>query len=228
MSTQDYSEHQRLTEAIQMRKRADEDARLLSNRIALLKQEEQKAMKKIEETHRKAQEIIEARNRNLREEQKRENLKKMREEQETIKIEQSRLNRERTKNIKQQANQYKFDQVMQEIKSLKVNKKNNMKTIEFRKFEDLSQKLLAKNKIKEQQREAEEKRKKFFQIKAEKARIDNLKKAENENAKRKIKEEQVLKLEQLEMELIQRLQNTQILQKTAYEDLESALSGQIS
>jgi len=33
------------------------------------------------------------------------------------------------------------------------------------------------------------------------------------------------KMEREELELIQRLQNTQLLQKAAYEDLESALTG---
>lgn len=42
-------DHFKLMEARQMRKRAEEDARLLANRIALLKQEESKAWKKIEE-----------------------------------------------------------------------------------------------------------------------------------------------------------------------------------
>ena len=36
------------------RKRAEEDAKLLANRIKLLKQEEQKAWKKIDETKKKA------------------------------------------------------------------------------------------------------------------------------------------------------------------------------
>lgn len=40
------------------RKRAQEDVKLLANRIALLKQEEQKAWKKIEETKKKANDII--------------------------------------------------------------------------------------------------------------------------------------------------------------------------
>ena len=37
-----------------MRKKAEEEARLLANRIALLQVEEKKAMKKIEETKNKA------------------------------------------------------------------------------------------------------------------------------------------------------------------------------
>ena len=39
-------------------------------------------------------------------------------------------------------------------------------------------------------------------------------------------EAMVSKLEQEELELIQRLQNTQLMQKAAYEDLENALQGQ--
>merc|ERR1711972_616792 len=53
-----------LTGAKESRKRAELDAQLLANRIALLKQEEEKAWKKIEETRKRAQEITELRNQN--------------------------------------------------------------------------------------------------------------------------------------------------------------------
>merc|ERR1719277_2378495 len=53
-----------LTSAKESRKRAELDAQLLANRIALLKQEEEKAWKKIEETRKRASEITELRNQN--------------------------------------------------------------------------------------------------------------------------------------------------------------------
>merc|ERR1712203_1011198 len=53
-----------LTSAKESRKRAELDAQLLANRIALLKQEEEKAWKKIEETRKRAHEITELRNQN--------------------------------------------------------------------------------------------------------------------------------------------------------------------
>merc|ERR1719512_362809 len=53
-----------LTFAKESRKRAELDAQLLANRIALLKQEEEKAWKKIEETRKRAQEITELRAQN--------------------------------------------------------------------------------------------------------------------------------------------------------------------
>jgi hypothetical protein len=59
-------------EARQTRKRTEEDAKLLANRIALLKQEEAKAWKKIEETRKKAKEIMDTRTRNLEQQKRKE------------------------------------------------------------------------------------------------------------------------------------------------------------
>lgn len=47
-----------------IRKKAEEDAQLLANRIALLELEEKKALKKIEETRKKAKEILQNKIRN--------------------------------------------------------------------------------------------------------------------------------------------------------------------
>jgi hypothetical protein len=223
----DTDEHSRLVEAKLMRKRVDEDARLLSNRIHLLKQEELKAIKKIEETKKKALEIVENRNRNLREEQKREISRKNKQEQEELKFRMGHQQRETIRMIKRQANLFKIEQAMQEIKSIKISKQNNLKKTQFKRFEDISNKAALINKIKQQQHQAKLKREKFFEEKLEKTRADFLKKAEIENNYKKLKEEHLARLEQEEMELIQRLQNTQILQKSAYEDLETALSGQV-
>ena len=49
---------EKLIESKGARKRAEEDAKLLANRIKLLKQEEQKAWKKIEDTKKKAKQIM--------------------------------------------------------------------------------------------------------------------------------------------------------------------------
>lgn len=46
------------------KKKAADDAKLLANRIALLKLEEKKAWKKIEETKRKAEQVMKIRQRN--------------------------------------------------------------------------------------------------------------------------------------------------------------------
>ena len=56
--------HRKLVNAKIARKRAEDDLRLLTNRISLLKQEESKAFKKIEQTRKKAGDIIYQRRRN--------------------------------------------------------------------------------------------------------------------------------------------------------------------
>ena len=57
--------HRKLVAAKVARKRAEEDLRLLTNRINLLKQEENRAFKKIDQTRKKATDIIGQRRRNL-------------------------------------------------------------------------------------------------------------------------------------------------------------------
>jgi hypothetical protein len=220
-----YSDHQKLAEARMLRKRVDEDARLLSNRLALLKQEEQKAMKKISDTRKKTQEIIETRSRSHKEVQRLEHSKRIQEEQAVMKNEANRLERERLRSMRQQANKYRFDQELQEIKALKQFKQQNIETIKFHRFEELSEKIDKKNKVKEKLKEAENKKRRFLSERIERAKFENLKKTEEEVNVRKEKEAYLLRLEQEEMELIQRLQNTQLLQRNAYEDLECALSG---
>lgn len=58
-----------------------------------------------------------------------------------------------------------------------------------------------------------------------KARQDLIQKILDENQRRLDIESEVTTMEQEELELISRLQNTQMLQKAAYDDLESAIGG---
>ena len=64
------------------KKKAADDARLLANRIALLKMEEKKAWKKIQETKRKAEQVMQVRQRNDEDRVRKEQLKKQREDEE--------------------------------------------------------------------------------------------------------------------------------------------------
>ena len=57
--------HQKLVAAKLARKRAEDDLRLLTNRISLLKAEESRAFKKIEQTRKKAGDIVYQRRRNM-------------------------------------------------------------------------------------------------------------------------------------------------------------------
>ena len=57
--------HRKLVAAKIARKRAEEDLKLLTNRISLLKSEELRAYKKIDQTRKKAGDIVGQRRRNM-------------------------------------------------------------------------------------------------------------------------------------------------------------------
>jgi len=57
--------HKKLCAAKLARKRAEEDLKLLCNRIGLLKMEEGKVNKKIDETRKRATQIVSQRQRNM-------------------------------------------------------------------------------------------------------------------------------------------------------------------
>ena len=79
--------------------------------------------------------------------------------------------------------------------------------------------------IKNQQKEAQDRRQREFQEKQMRTKMQIEDKAFGEEQRRLEHEALAQKMEQEELELIQRLQNTQLLQRAAYEDLESALTG---
>lgn len=69
--------HKKLCAAKLARKRAEEDLKLLCNRIGLLKMEEGKVNKKIDETRKRANQIVSQRQRNIMNQQaKEERLRK--------------------------------------------------------------------------------------------------------------------------------------------------------
>ena len=61
------------------KKKAADDAKLLANRIALLKLEEKKAWKKIEETKRRAEQAMQTRARNEEDRDRKERMRRQRE-----------------------------------------------------------------------------------------------------------------------------------------------------
>ena len=77
--------------------------------------------------------------------------------------------------------------------------------------------------VKQQERIAQLKREEFVRRKQAEARAEMDRKIAEEEAVIKQKEQEVMQMEMLEMELIKKLQNTQAIQKQAYSELENAL-----
>lgn len=216
-----------LTSAKEARKRAELDAQLLANRIALLKQEEEKAWKKIEETRKRAAEIIELRKQNEQKFAAKENFYKQKWESIKAAQAQNAAAREKAKALREQTRHGLIEHKHVNAKSTKeqslalLHQKKERESAERQANSERSSYLKARRE--EAKRRLEEER----LVQLEKFREDYEARTAQEELLRARTDALVAKMEREEMELIQRLQNTQTVQRNAYEELEAAL-GQTS
>jgi len=209
--------------AKEARKRSELDAQLLANRIALLKQEEEKAWKKIEETRSRAQKIIDIREQNEQKSAAKEEFYKNR--WDSIRAAQNcnQQNREKSRAVREAArnglmearhtNAARSKQQSHQILYQKKEREAQHRNSNFEKGDMIKQKKEdAKRRLEDERLAA-----------LERSRQDYEKRAAQEDLLRNRTEALVSQMEKEEMELIQRLQNTQTVQRNAYEELEAAL-----
>ena len=176
-----------------------EDTRKRTNEICVLKRRnEERIQKKIYDYQVQNEHQRQMSNQNYMMSKQRQDEK--RKVQEAIYLS-KREEAKQTKIIKQQNDQKKRHQ------DFKVENENRMKNHIVN-----QQKRLAQLKIEEERKR-----------KQQNAHRGQSEKAAVEESKRLAKEEEVLNMERVEMELIKKLQNTQALQKEAYQELERAL-----
>merc|ERR1712217_659977 len=216
-----------LTSAKESRKRAELDAQLLANRIALLKQEEEKAWKKIEETRKRATEITELRNQNEQKFAAKEQFYKAKWESIRSAQSQNQQNRDKAKAVREatqlglmEARANNAVQTKQQSQQMLLHKKE-------RQAAEQQANIERSNMIKQKKDDAKRKLEEDRLAQLEKFREDYEARAAQEELLRARTDALVAKMEKEEMELIQRLQNTQTVQRNAYEELENAL-GQTS
>ena len=150
--------HQYLQEMKKQRKQAEQDADLLNGRLRVLKDEEQKTLKKIEVTRRKTENKM-----NQLQAQEEELKRKMefrnRKQQE---LEQLRAQNKKAKENNRMAILMKAEerrrQMEEDIRNLRETKKNNEELRKYMEVEELSNKKTQADYIKSQQIIAEEKR----------------------------------------------------------------------
>jgi len=206
------------------RKQAEADAQLLANRIALLQQEEAKAWKKIQQTKQRASEILETREAH---ERKVANQRQytFQESEVTRKAQESRFVQKQRDKAKRQKAQAEIIKAKQSDVS-KIRQKRRSNEIEKQRQRQAQQETNAFNVQVVSQHHQKMRRDKERRRQEQSARndADYKVKVNDEETKTKKKETEVQSMEKEEMELIQRLQNAQMLQKEAYEQLESALT----
>jgi len=212
-----------LTGAKEARKRAELDAQLLANRIALLKQEEEKAWKKIEETRKRAHEIMDLRAQNEQKFGAKEQFYK--EKWESIRAAQSHnaYNRDKAKAVREATRHGLLEQRQTNAQKTKQQSQQMLLQKKEREAGERQQNAERSNFIKQKKEEARRKLEEDRLQQLEKYREDYEARTAQEELLRARTDALVAKMEKEEMELIQRLQNTQTVQRNAYEELEAAL-----
>lgn len=212
-----------LTSAKEARKRAELDAQLLANRIALLKQEEEKAWKKIEETRKRAQEITELRAQNEQKFAAKEQFYKAKWDSIRAAQTQNSHNRDRAKAVREATRQGLMEARMANAHSTKQQSHQYLLQKKEREASERQANAERGNLIKQKKEEAKRKLEEERLAQLERYREDYEARTAQEEILRSRTDALVAKMEKEEMELIQRLQNTQTVQRNAYEELEAAL-----
>jgi len=223
VSGQDGMNGQSLSTAREARKRAELDAQLLANRIALLKQEEEKAWRKIEETRKRAGDVMATRAANEEKFKAKEDFYRGKWEairqaqaQNAYARDKGRMAREATQNALMEAKRT----------GVQASKRQAQEHLMAKKERETNDKLGNQdraNYIKRQKDEAKRRMEAERSGKLEMFRADYEARIGQEEMLRARTEALVSAMEKEEMELIQRLQNTQMMQRSAYDELEQAL-----
>jgi len=213
-----------LLESKMIRKKAEEDAQLLANRIALLQMEEKRAMKKIEDTKKKAKEIMDLKSRNLQMQREKEQMRKQKEEEDMRKMMQNKSSKEQVKVNQENNRNQLLRRLKDDVELMRKTKQDLKEQTLHAKDEDYVKNAQIANQVRNKEKELQMKKRKQLEEVKQKAREEYESKIEQELLLKEKTDELITRLEQQEMELIQRLQNTQSLQKEAFDDLERALS----
>eukprot|EP00741_Cyanophora_paradoxa_P014943 tig00020830_g14417.t1 len=225
-SSADFGFQNPLLAAKNARKRAETDAQLLDNRLRRLKIEEDRARKKIEETRRRAAEILQLKERNVakvqvKQQMEQEEEERLRREREIIAI-QNAERREVKKAIELAIVQTK----KAEAATLKkLSRENQIAAARFKEME-VKRAQMIRDSIKAREIEAVARIQKQRVLHEQSLGQTFEERVAVEEDRRRRAEEEVLRMEQEEAALIERLRHMQARQRKAYEELEGALTAQ--
>ncbi|KAF4668513.1 hypothetical protein FOL47_002974 [Perkinsus chesapeaki] len=217
-----------LSELIDARKRFEQDAELLANRIALLRNEGIRTEKRISEAKRRADELIRSKRENAEARLKRANKDDS---------EYKRLELIRMKACEQrESNRYRIREKLERVQDNKTDiyrqardEKRAMTEIIEKKHED-DMKLARKRReyVRRSHYKANEARIKLIEERQAQRQSEMEKRYEKEEDLMKKTEAEIRAMEREEMELIRNLQNSQEKQREVYEYLEDILQAEPS
>lgn len=217
-----------LVEAKKARQRLEQDAKLLANRIKLLQIEEARTRKRIEETNRKTHRITQAQERRLKEEQERERIKSERQRR-TDEARKRFYSQKETRNAelmrrKEQLLLFKKE-IYAEGRSDRDQAITSRREVEFHTERKNQQRYrVVKSALQSGLDRISQRREELCR----ESRAQYQSRIETEERKRTEKEKEVNSMEKLEMELISRLKETQMMEQQAVKQLEQVAKGRIT
>ena len=210
----------RLAQMKQERKEAEANAKLLDNRLNLLKGEEKKAWKKIENTKKKANEKLQFLQNVVQHNKLKFEAQKQKEKEILEKKEQNKKMNEKIKNNTLAKKEKLKRQIEEEAKLLKIQKTYNKQLLNFLNEEKINENKSKCATIKSQKNFNDEKRKIINHQKRMKLREELEKKLIEEYKLKEEAENKRSKAEQEELEMIKKLQTTTQLHQNIADELE--------
>jgi len=206
------------------RRIAEDDALRLYNRVRQLEKEEEKASKRIQDTKKKAKEIVKLRERNeLVKQEKELRLRQLQELIELQKIENARLKEEAQRNKIEQENKI-FAEKISVVQQTKEEKAEYERMLAESKLISRKEALEQKEFVRKQQEDARRRLEQFKISRLQMAQDEYERRLKEEVEAKLQKEREIERLAQLELELISRLRNKQTEQQKAFKQLEAVLS----
>jgi hypothetical protein len=213
-----------LAEAKRIRQQIQRDAQLLENRLKLLHKEEERVLKRIEDTQKHTQKVNEAYDRHAQKLKAQADLRLVQSQRmQAAKDNITRLKSERSKDKQQRYNAMMKSklQTVQEVRDMKA---NGGKFKSYYTEQLTNDNLRRTSTVRQELAQASERVSAFQEQRIKEARDNYTNKIEEEERQKQQTEQRLLNMEVLEMELIARLQNTQMVQQRAYSELEKALN----
>lgn len=207
-----------------LRKLAEEDALRLYNRVRQLQKEEERAQKRIQDTKKKAKEIVKLRERNeIKQQEKEQRYDELQAEVERQRIENLRLKEETIKNRTETENKI-YTEKLAVVQQTKEERAEIERMIAETRILARKKALEQKEAVRKAQQEGEQRLQQYKAQRLQMAQEDYERRLQEEMEAKSQKEKEIQKLAQLELDLIERLKQKQLEQRTAYEQLQSVLS----
>ncbi|KAJ1461350.1 hypothetical protein M885DRAFT_457454 [Pelagophyceae sp. CCMP2097] len=218
----------KLLDANHKRKQAEHDKQLLMNRIALLKKEEDRAWKKIQKTKGRAEEILKIRIDHENETEKRRQLSLTEIRRQKDDADRNFASEDASRAARERQMAAVTDRKRADVKSVREDAAEAREFVRLQRLDEIVAKQTRRTEMKLREDLLKERREgeRLSQLESNRrAYEDRIAAQARESAE---KEAEVAKMERVEMQLINQLKKTQVMQQQAFEDLEHALNGDLT